>query len=72
MFFMENKLAGGVLCRTRTRPSWLGLADDLALECSCERDGDGQLLGLDLDAAQLQRLLDRLIMVGAGLQCAGT
>ena len=65
----ENKLAGGVLCGPEL-DLHVGLADDLALECGCERDGDGQFLGLDLDAAQLQRLLDRLIMVGAGLQCA--
>ena len=65
----ENKLAGGVLCGPEL-DLHVGLTDDLALECSCECNGDGQLLGLDLDAAQLQRLLDRLIMVGAGLQCA--
>ena len=65
----EHELAGGIL----GGPEFdlhVGLADDLALECGRERDGDRQLLGLDLDAAQLERLLDGLCVVGTGFQRA--
>ena len=63
----EDKFAGSVLGGPEL-DLHVGLTDDLALECSCERDGDGQFLGLDLDAAQFQRLFDRLIVVIAGFQ----
>ena len=65
----EHELAGGIL----GGPEFdlhVGLADDLALECGRERDRNRQLLGLDLDAAQLERLLDGLCVVGTGFQRA--
>ena len=65
----QHQLGSGVLAG-EDLALHVGLPDDLALEGGGEGHGDGQLLGLDLDAAQLQRLLDRLIVVSAGLQCA--
>ena len=49
----------------------IGLTDDLALEGGGEGHGDGQLLHLDLDVPQLQRLLHGLGVVAYGLQSAG-
>ena len=63
----QNELAGGVLGGPEL-DLHVGLADDLAFKGCCERDRDRQLLGLDLDTAQLERLLDGLGMVGAGLE----
>jgi hypothetical protein len=48
----------------------VALADDLALEGGGKRHGDGQLLGLDLDAAQLEGLFDGLAVVAHGLERA--
>ena len=49
----------------------VGFADDLTLEGSGKGHGDGQLLDLDLNAPQLQGLLDGLIVIGNGFQRAG-
>ena len=65
----QDQLTGGVLGGPEL-DLHIRLTDDLALERGGKRHGDGQLLGLDLDATQLERLLDRLIMVGAALQSA--
>ena len=47
------------------------LTDDLALEGSGKGHRDGQLLGLDLDVAQLKGALDGQVMVADGLQRTG-
>ena len=49
----------------------VGLPDDFALEGGGESHGNGQLGGLDLDVAQLQRLLHGLGMVADRFQRAG-
>ena len=66
----EHQLGGGVLARPEFHLH-VGLADDLALEGGGKGHGDGQLLGLDLDAPELQGLLDGLGVIEDGLQGAG-
>ena len=66
----HHQLGSGVLGRPDLVVH-VGLADDLALKGSGEGHGDGQLLHLDLDVPQLQRLLHGLGVVAYGLQSAG-
>ena len=64
-----DQLAGHVLAAVELHLHVL-LADDFALERGGEGHGDVDLLDLDLDAAQLQGLLDGHAVVGDGLQRA--
>jgi len=65
----KHELTGGILGRPEL-DLHVGLADDLALEGRCERNRNRKLLGLDLNAAQLERLFDGLVVVKTALQRA--
>lgn len=64
-----DKLTGGVLGGPEL-DLHIGLADDFAFERRSECDRDRQFLGLDLDTAQLERLLDGLAVISAGFERA--
>ena len=65
----QNELAGGVLCGPEL-DLHVGLADNFAFKCGSKRDRNRELLGLDLDSAQLERLLDGLVVIQTAFQRA--
>ena len=66
----EHELGRGVLAGP-VFGVHVGLADDLALKGGRKGDGDGQLLRLDLDVAQLEGVLDGQAVIQHGFQRAG-